>query len=89
MDIKEKEILMNKVVKYKMDCNCKSIDFEDLDIDIQNDTMALLKLKGRDEPWTFCQVNRNGVYYGFDRTFAEFYVVDNDKLSRYDIKIVE
>lgn len=67
--------------------NCGCVDFDDLNIDIQNDITALLKLKDSNKPWVMYQINKDGMYYSFDNRFERIYVIDNDKLSEYDIEI--
>lgn len=86
----KREEMMSKILKQNIETyinnNYSHIDFEDLNIDIQNDATVLLRLKDSNDPWVMYQINRNGVYYGFGEGFETIYIIDNDKLSEYDIK---
>lgn len=87
----KREEMLSKILKQNIETyiskNGSNIDFEDLDIDIQNDTTAFLRLKNSNKPWVMYQINRHGTYYGFSEGFKILYVVDKDKLTEYDIKI--
>lgn len=67
--------------------NCECMDFNNLNIDIENDTTALVKLKDSNKPWVMYQINKDGMYYSFDNRFERIYFIDNDKLSEYEIEI--
>lgn len=65
------------------------VDFDELNIDIKNDTTALLRLKNSNKPWVIYQINKDGMYYSFDNRLERIYTIGNDKLSEYDIKIIK
>lgn len=66
----------------------KSVNCEDLNIDIKNDTVAFLRIKNSNKHWIMHQITKDGIYYSFDNKFERVYIVDEDMLCEYDIEIV-